>query len=97
MIECYTGPEAMAKTLLQYISDDAKVQREVQASLGVKLHLSSIKEWRHGYNYHKAAAKRMASRPADKTLVDSDKKHLGSMAKQSAAFASRILEAGRHV
>lgn len=96
MIECYTGPEAMAKTLLQYIPCDAKVQREVQATLGVKLHLSSIKEWRHGYTYHKAAAKRMAGRPADKTLVDSDKKYLGSMEKQSAAFVSRILEVGRH-
>ena len=97
MIECYTGPEAMAKTLLQYIPCDLKVQREVEATLGVKLFLSSIKEWRHGYEYAVAAAKRMANRPDDKSLVESDKKSTGGMTEASCVFAKRILEVGRHV
>ena len=97
MIECYSGPEAMAKTLLQYIPCDVKVQREVEATLGVKLFLSSIKEWRHGHEYAVAAAKRMASRPDDESLVENDRKYTGGMAEASCVFAKRILEAGRHV
>ena len=89
----HRDPISMAKSLATYMDDLNRIQSEVEVQFCIKLHMSTIKELRHGFLYHKAQKKRIGSRPYDMSQNESDKKYRENMKAASQALAKRIIEA----
>jgi len=77
----------MASTLVQYISCDRKIQREVLVSLDVKLDLDAIAMLR------KRANKAMPEIKRDDSVTWMDERYTNDMAKASQRLALAIIRA----
>jgi len=81
--------EAMARVLVQYMPDDAQIQREIAASLDSKIELRTITAIRES---HKRRIAR-SPRDQDNTVVWMDERYKNDMTAASQRLAMAVLKA----
>jgi hypothetical protein len=90
MIDYHNGPIAMARVLVQYMPSNLAVQREIEASLGVKLHLSAIGRLRatyHDFKEHRSV------RGFDASVVWRDERYQQDMHEANQEFVQALINA----
>lgn len=86
-MEFYSNPHEMARVLCQYIPCDRKVQREIAASMGVRLAISVIRSERVIVeNRDKKFVKGF-----DRSVVWMDERHENNMDAANRNFVTAIM------
>jgi len=90
VMDFHNDATSMARVLVQYIPSNLTVQREVEASLGVKLHISAIVRLRSTYHNIK---EHRSVRGFDTSVVWMDERHENDMNKANRRFVAALTNA----
>jgi len=85
-MDYHTTPHAMARVLVQYMPSNLAIQREIEASLGTRLHISVISEIRGVFE--RSANK--WPRDYDKSVVWMDERHENTMDAANRNFVAAL-------
>jgi len=88
-MDYHTSPHAMARVLVQYMRSNLAIQREIEASLGVRMHVSVIAELRGVYE--RSANK--WPRDFERSVVWMDERFEKNMDAANRSFVAALLNA----
>jgi hypothetical protein len=88
-MDYYTDAAHMARVLTSYISCNRKVQREVDATFGQRIHLSTIARIRASNNRPIVNA----PRDFDRSVTQSDERYSDAMSEANDEFISALMGA----